>query len=147
VQLVDTSVWAQKQNPQIKPWFDAVLVQGEICMCHQVALEILAGATSRVLYERIREDLHGVPWLPMDGRDYERAYEVYHLLEQRGTNVRRSVRIADLLIASCAERHGVPLVHYDRDFDTISVVTGQQAEWAAPPGSLEGRGAGDSSIN
>jgi predicted nucleic acid-binding protein len=54
VQLVDTSVWAQKQNPGVKPWFDAAMIRGEIAVCDQIALEILAGATNRKLYSGIR---------------------------------------------------------------------------------------------
>jgi predicted nucleic acid-binding protein len=46
------------------------------------------------------------------------------------------VKIPDLLIAACAERHGVQIVHYDRDFDTIAAITGQEVRWVAPRGSL-----------
>jgi predicted nucleic acid-binding protein len=136
VELVDTSIWAQKENPRIRQWFIDTLVLGELAVCDQIILEILAGATNPELYRRTRSDLLGVPWLRMEAADWRRSLEVYDLLERRGTNTRRSVKIADLLIASCAERYGVPVVHYDRDFDTISETTGQSTRWVAPPGSL-----------
>jgi predicted nucleic acid-binding protein len=55
---------------------------------------------------------------------------------ERGTNLRRSVKLPDLLIAACAERHALPIVHYDGDFDTIAAITGQAARWISPRGTL-----------
>lgn len=136
MELVDTSVWAQKENSRIKPWFDVALVQGELVICDQIALEILAGATSPTLYRETGDDLRGVTWLRMDASDWRRALDVYDLLEERGTNIRRSVKIADLLIAACAERYRLPIVHYDHDFETIISVMGQPTHWVAAPGSL-----------
>lgn len=49
----------------------------------------------------------------------------------------RSVPLPDLLIAATAARHGVTLLHYDRDFDTIAAVTGQDAEWVVPAGTAD----------
>jgi predicted nucleic acid-binding protein len=46
------------------------------------------------------------------------------------------VRVTDLLIAAAAERQGVPIVHYDRDFDAIASVTGQSTRWVATQGSI-----------
>lgn len=100
MELVDTSVWAQKANPRVKPWFDTALVRGELAICDQIALEILAGTTSPALYRETRDDLRSVACLLMDANDWRRAIEVYDLLEERGTNTRRSVKIADLLIAA-----------------------------------------------
>jgi predicted nucleic acid-binding protein len=46
----------------------------------------------------------------------------------------REVGMADLLIAAVAERHGLTLLHYDGDFDTIAEITGQDARWVVPRG-------------
>ena len=43
----------------------------------------------------------------------------------------------DLLIAACAEDHGLAVLHYDADFDHIASVTGQTVEWVVPAGSLD----------
>jgi predicted nucleic acid-binding protein len=48
--------------------------------------------------------------------------------------------VVDLLIAACAEHHGLTVLHYDADFDTITSVTGIPSEWVVP------RGAADSSV-
>ncbi|MFD5427009.1 PIN domain-containing protein [Streptomyces sp. NPDC127084] len=48
----------------------------------------------------------------------------------------RCASIADVLIAAIAERHGVSVLHYDADFDTIAGVTGQPVEWVVEPGTV-----------
>jgi predicted nucleic acid-binding protein len=42
----------------------------------------------------------------------------------------------DLLIAGAAEAAGVPLVHYDRDYERIAAVSGLDQEWLLPDGTL-----------
>jgi predicted nucleic acid-binding protein len=102
-----------------------------------VALEILSGAPNRAWYEETRELLTAAPWVHMGPAEWERALEVHLLLEQqRGTNSRRSVKHADLLIAAAAEVHGLSLIHYDQDYDTIQRVTGQPMRWVAHRGTL-----------
>ena len=34
------------------------------------------------------------------------------------------------------ERAGLSVLHYDRDFDLIASVTGQDVEWVVPAGSV-----------
>jgi len=48
----------------------------------------------------------------------------------------RGVKPADLLIAAAAEAAGLPILHYDHDYDRIAAVTGQRVCWIAAPGSL-----------
>lgn len=43
---------------------------------------------------------------------------------------------ADLLLAAAAETAGVPLVHYDRDYERIAAVTGLQQMWFVGDGLL-----------
>jgi predicted nucleic acid-binding protein len=136
MELIDTSVWAQKRNPQVRDWFTTTLVNNELAICDVVALEVLAGATTRDLYQATREDLQGVYWFRMDHREWERVLQVYDLLDASGTQTRRSVKLPDLLIAACAERHELTLVHYDHDYDTIGGVTGQSVRWVVPRGTL-----------
>jgi hypothetical protein len=52
------------------------------------------------------------------------------------------------LIAAAAEELGVPVLHYDADFDLIASVTGQHCRWVLPMVHQfrrhRGRGAGTS---
>jgi predicted nucleic acid-binding protein len=46
------------------------------------------------------------------------------------------VAIPDLVIAAVAELSGAVVWHYDRDFERIARITGQEPLWIAEPGSL-----------
>jgi len=43
--------------------------------------------------------------------------------------------VADLVVAAVAERTGLPVLHYDADFERIGEVTGQPMEWVVPRGA------------
>jgi hypothetical protein len=62
-------------------------------------------------------------WVPMSERAYERAQEVQQRLTERGAH--RSAGPVDLLIAATAERSELIILCDDRDFETVSAVTGQ----------------------
>ena len=107
-----------------------------LATCAQVRLEVLYSARNVDHYEQLHAELLALHQLPCTGQHFERALEVQHLLAGRGGLHHRSVKIADLAIAACAETAGATLWHYDEDFDRIAEVTRQPAEWIAPRGSL-----------
>ena len=137
MELVDTSVWARKDHPALREWFTSALIEGQIALTDMIALEILSGYGSRERFIVGARYLQAVPCVPMEAADWKRARGVYAELEEKhGTNIRRSVKVPDLFIAACAERHRLTIVHYDQDFETIAGVTGQPARWVAPRGTL-----------
>lgn len=44
----------------------------------------------------------------------------------------RAFSLADLLIASTAQRHGVTVLHHDEDYGQIAEITGQPSRWVEP---------------
>jgi len=56
----------------------------------------------------------------------DRAVEVQLLLADRGQH--RAPNIPDLMVAATAELVGLIVLHFDKDFDLITEVTGQQVE-------------------
>jgi len=74
------------------------------------------------------------PFIAMNQRVLDRAVEVQDDLAK--VSKQRGAKIADLLIAAAAEAHGLVVLHYDRDFDVISEVTGQPTEWILPAGTV-----------
>jgi predicted nucleic acid-binding protein len=70
----------------------------------------------------------------MPDRVFVHAADVQAALTMRGKH--RSAGAVDLLIAATAELHTLTLVHYDRDFDQITNITGAPAVWLAPAGSI-----------
>ena len=107
-----------------------------LATCAQVRLEVLYSARSADDYQQLSAELLALHQLPCSAEHFERALEVQHQLAGRGGLHHRSVKIADLIIAACAETAGATLWHYDGDFDRIVEVTGQSAEWIAPRDSL-----------
>jgi predicted nucleic acid-binding protein len=136
VELADTGVWARKDHPSLEPWFSAAVEAGDIAMCDVVALEILHSARSGQEFDAMETRLRHLPWISIEAADWARARDVYRSLAWQGGGHQRQVPHADLLIAACAERQGVALVHYDSDYDIIGAVTGQPMRWVAPRGSL-----------
>lgn len=136
MEVADTGVWARKGHPSIEPWFTAEVDNGQIAMCDVVAMEILHSARSGAEFEAMETRMLGLPWIRIEPADWTRAREVYGVLARHGGGHQRRVQMQDLLIAACAERWGVAVVHYDSDYDTIAAITGQSTRWAAPRGSL-----------
>jgi predicted nucleic acid-binding protein len=58
------------------------------------------------------------------------------ILAAPGPGHQRSMHLPDLIIAATAERHRLPLVHYDEDYDRIAAVSGQRTRWVVQPGSV-----------
>lgn len=56
----------------------------------------------------------------------DRAVQVQLLLADRGQH--RAPSIPDLMVAATAELAGLIVLHFDKDFELISEVTGQQVE-------------------
>ena len=135
-ELADTSVWAHRRHPSVAPWWERQLLAGEVGICETVMLELLHSARTGQEMRRLRLDLSALPTHTMSGRAWGRALDVYQLLADQGPQHHRSVKLPDLVIAACAEEAGWTLVHYDRDYDAIAAVTGQETRWVAPRGSL-----------
>ena len=85
-------------------------------------------------HEDLGDVLDRLPRARINASDYERAWEVQGLLARSGRH--RGVRLPDLLVAACAERLGLTVVHCDADFDLIAEVTGQPTRWAVDRGLL-----------
>jgi predicted nucleic acid-binding protein len=135
-ELADTSVWAVRRRPQVRPWFEQQLSSREIAICDPVRLELLHSARNLPEFQALRGNLGVLPTAPVTATVWSRAVDVYELLAGVSPQWHRSVRHSDLLIAAAAEAAGLTLVHYDRDFDAIEAVTRQSMRWVSPRGSL-----------
>ena len=136
MEVADTGVWARKDHRSIASWFAGAVERGEVAICDVIAMEILHSARSGREFDAVATRLSGLPWISVEAADWVRAREVYRALAWQGGGHQRRVPHPDLLIAACAERSGLTVVHYDADYDTIAAITGQPTRWAAPRGSL-----------
>jgi predicted nucleic acid-binding protein len=115
-------------------WSELV-ARAEIAISPPVLLEILYSARSSRDAVTLRDQLAGLPQLPLDQSVAGQALAVQAQLAEKSQH--RGPRPMDLLIAAVADRNGVILLHYDRHFDAIARVTGQPMEWLARRGSLD----------
>jgi len=132
--LADKSALARMNHGAVATRLGPLLVGGDVATCGVIDLEILYSARNHAELARLRAERAALPQLSIEQADFERAIEVLETLARSGRH--RAVGIPDLLIAAVAERAGVAVLHYDRDFDTIAAVTKQRVEWIVPAGTV-----------
>lgn len=133
--LADKSALTRRESrPEVREALEPLLLAGEVATCGIVDLELLYSATSRATYRALAEALRGMPRVAVDEGCIRRALEVQAMLAERSQH--RAVPLPDLLVAACAERAGLAILHYDADFERIAALTGQPARWIVPRGSV-----------
>lgn len=101
-----------------------------------VTFELLWETQDILAFRRRRSLLDALDEIRIDDRVWTRATNVFEQLAADGPLHHRRVKIPDLVIAAAAELAGVPVCHYDRDFELIAEITGQPMRAIAPLGSL-----------
>lgn len=135
MELADTSAWTNRhKSAAVNDDFSARVVGGEIATCPMVIMELLWTAQSLGDFDELRADLGALPQVPIEGDVWSRAVEVWRELVAAGQH--REAKLPDLLVAAAGELAGVPVCHYDGDFDVIAGVTGQSVRAVAPLGTL-----------
>lgn len=133
--LADKSALTRRETrPEVREALEPLLLAGEVATCGIVELELLYSATSRATYRALSEALRGMPRVEVDERVVRRALEIQAMLAERSQH--RAVPLPDLLVAACAERSGLAVLHYDADFERIAELTGQRVRWVVPRGSV-----------
>jgi len=106
-----------------------------VVTCYPVMLELLYSARSSDDYRAWRGALVQLHVFAIGDAQWARALEIYDLLAAQGPKHQRQVSHAELLIAVAAEAAGVPVLHYDEDYDRITSVSGIATQWVRPRGS------------
>lgn len=126
--LADTSALARiAHHPAVRSALSQPLELGLIAYCDVTRLEMGITARSGDEHQALGRVLASLPVAPLTAEDYDRAFEVQGMLA--GSGHHRGIAIPDLLVAACAERLGLTVIHCDADFDLIAQVTGQSAQW------------------
>mgnify|MGYP006277358807 CR=1 FL=1 len=135
--LLDTTVWSlAKRDASIALQLEDAIEGQRVATCNPVRLELLYSTRDIDEFRMVREGLDALQHCPVDERVWERALDVYEQLAAQGGAHQRQVSHPDLLIAAAAEVAGIPVLHYDEDYDRIAAVTGQPMRWVRPRGSL-----------
>lgn len=126
--LVDTSVWIatfRAKNPlRLEDHVDLE----QVVTCLPIIQEGLQGFRDEVAYRKARSGFLALPIVetPLELSLFEEAVQLYRTARRHGLTVRSSV---DCLIAACALRHGLSVLHRDRDYTHLAKVSAlQQSE-------------------
>jgi predicted nucleic acid-binding protein len=120
--LVDTSVWIDVFRRPARVRLDEVVDFEEVVTCLPIVQEVLQGFADERAFVLARDAMRALPIVESPlGRDVvEQAVDLYRAARRAGLTVRSGV---DCLIAACAIRHGLTVLHCDRDFDTLARVS------------------------
>ena|SRR6185295_7973969 len=120
--LVDTSVWIEVFRRPSRFELGSVADLDELVTCLPVIQEVLQGFLEEHAFRIAREAMFALPILEatLTREVFEEAAQLYRSARWAGITVRSGV---DCLIASCAIRHGIPVLHYDRDFALLARVS------------------------
>lgn len=119
--LVDSSIWIELFRRPRQLDLASVGELEEIATCLPVIQEVLQGFADERACRIAREALLALPCVetPLGPEAYLEAAELFRAARRAGRTVRSGV---DCLIAVCALRNGLTVVHRDRDFAAIAAV-------------------------
>jgi predicted nucleic acid-binding protein len=120
--LVDTSVWIDVFRARNPLDLSAVVDFDEVVTCLPIVQEVLQGFGEERAYRVARESMLALPFVesPLSESLVLEAVDLYRSARRTGRTVRSSV---DCLIAACALRHDLEVLHRDRDFTALAAVT------------------------
>jgi len=122
VTLVDTSVWIATFRRRAPLDLERWVPFDEIVTCLPVVQEVLQGFRDEAAYLRAAEAMFALPIVesPLGEGVVREAAGLYRTARRRGLTIRSSV---DCLIAACALRHDLEVLHLDRDFPHLATVS------------------------
>ena len=113
--LVDTSVWIEVFRRTKPLRLEDHVDFDDVVTCLPVIQEVLQGFDQEAHFRIARDAMWSLPVVesPLERDVIADAVDLYRLARRAGVTVRSGV---DCLIAACARRHGLTVLHADRDF-------------------------------
>jgi predicted nucleic acid-binding protein len=115
--IVDKSAWVRAAEPQYVAGWEQLDAADRLRMCDVTALEVLVSARSASDARELERDLDAFPRARMDATTFTAARATLRELAALGAH---RLPIPDVLIAACAQQHGLGVLHLDRHFDLLS---------------------------
>ena len=120
--LVDTSVWIAVFRRHARVRLDDLVDFDDVVTCLPVVQEVLQGFDDERAYRVARESMLALPTVesPMSSEVFDEAAALYRTARRSGRTIRSGV---DCLIAACAIRHDLDVLHDDRDFTALAEIS------------------------
>lgn len=117
--LVDTSVWIEVFKRPRPLDLEKFVPLENVVTCLPVIQEVLQGFRDERSFRIARESMFAMQWVeaPLQAELYEEAVQLYRAGRRAGITIRSSV---DCLIAACAIRNNLEVLHRDRDFAALA---------------------------
>lgn len=117
--LVDTSVWIEVFRKRKPLDLESLLPMEDVVTCLPVIQEVLQGFRDEAAFRTAQEAMFALPLVesPLERGVFEEAVSLYRLARRVGITVRSSV---DCLIAACAIRNRLDILHHDRDYPALA---------------------------
>jgi predicted nucleic acid-binding protein len=119
--LVDTSVWINffggKRTPSTDALIKAIEESADLCICGLIMTEILQGIRSDSEFEKTKEILSKLLFLPITKEMFVKAASLYRTIRKKGQTIRSPI---DCIIAEVCLEHEIHLLHEDKDFTIIA---------------------------
>ncbi len=124
--LVDTSVWIEVFRKTKPLDLESVVAFDDVVTCLPVVQEVLQGFRDENAFRVARDAMKALPAVesPLGLDVFGEAVDLYRRARRAGLTIRSSV---DCLIAACAVRHDLQLLHRDRDFEALASVSSLRA--------------------
>lgn len=128
MRLVDTSVWIEVFRKPPRYRLTPTDLE-DVVTCLPVVQEVLQGFLDERAFRIAREALFSLPVVesPLRADLFEEAAHLYRSARRAGITVRSGV---DCLIAACALRHDLLVLHVDRDYAALARVSPLRQETA-----------------
>lgn len=122
VVLVDTSVWIDVFRKPARVRLEDHMDFDEVVTCLPVIQEVLQGFDREADFRRAREAMWALPIVesPLRPIIVDDAIDLCRRARRAGLTVRSGV---DCVIAACALRHNLAVVHVDRDFTNLARIS------------------------
>jgi predicted nucleic acid-binding protein len=122
VVLVDTSVWIEVFRTRSRVNLEQIVEFDEIVTCLPVLQEVLQGFRNERTFQTARDAMHALPIVesPLGLSVFDEAVALYRSARRMGLTIRSGM---DCLIAACALKNDLTVLHHDRDFDLLSRVS------------------------
>lgn len=129
--LVDTSVWIEVFRTPAGIVLEDVVAFDDVVTCLPVIQEVLQGFADERAFAVARDSMLALPVVesPLGAPVFDEAVRLYRQARRAGHTVRSGV---DCLIAACAVRHGLTVLHVDRDFESLARVSALHVQRAEP---------------